>query len=201
MRTAILITPTSKTIPVFEEADYIGVDAGALLLIENHVPCAFAVGDFDSLDEEALQKVEEVCPVYRHPIMKDETDSELAIQICTEKGYDSIYLYGALSKRLDHTLANIRLMMYRYPKVICFDETQSICVLEPGRHEIIKRYKHVSFFSIEPSILSLQGFLYPLEHQKVFVEDIYCTSNSIVDDVATVLVESGKVLCVQSNDR
>ena len=51
-----------------------------------------AVGDFDSLNEEDLKRI--TCPIERHPIMKDETDSELAIRLC--KDYDTIYLYGGI---------------------------------------------------------------------------------------------------------
>lgn len=104
MTCAVLITPLVDVVPKIENCDYIGVDAGALKIIDQGFPIKMAVGDFDSLSEEDFKRI--TCPIERHPIMKDETDSELAIRLC--KDYDTIYLYGAMQGRIDHTIANIR---------------------------------------------------------------------------------------------
>lgn len=199
MKTACLITPLSKNIPEFSDVDYIGVDAGALRLLENGYSMRFAIGDFDSMDENDLNRISTVCEVIRHPVMKDETDTELALRICTQMGYEKIILHGALHGRLDHTIANIRLLMYQYSNLICMDENQKIFVLEKGEHELHYDYTHVSFFAIDESVLSLSGFLYPLDKHSLHVSDIFCISNTIVSDVGIVSVHSGKVLCVQTN--
>ena len=80
MTCAVLITPLVDVVPIIEGCDYIGVDAGALKIIDQGLPIKMAVGDFDSLNEEDLKRI--TCPIERHPIMKDETDSELAIRLC-----------------------------------------------------------------------------------------------------------------------
>ncbi len=61
-------------------------------IIDQGFPIKMAVGDFDSLSEEDFKRI--TCPIERHPIMKDETDSELAIRLC--KDYDTIHLYGGM---------------------------------------------------------------------------------------------------------
>ena len=94
MTCAVLITPLVDVVPKIENCDYIGVDAGALKIIDQGFPIKKAVGDFDSLSEEDFKRI--TCPIERHPIMKDETDSELAIRLC--KDYDTIYLYGHARK-------------------------------------------------------------------------------------------------------
>ena len=86
MTCAVLITPLVDVVPKIENCDYIGVDAGALKIIDQGFPIKMAVGDFDSLSEEEFKRI--TCPIDRHPIMKDETDSELAIRLC--KDYDTI---------------------------------------------------------------------------------------------------------------
>ena len=91
MTCAVLITPLVDVVPIIEGCDYIGVDAGALKIIDQGLPIKMAVGDFDSLNEEDLKRI--TCPIERHPIMKDETDSELAIRLC--KDYDTIYPIAA----------------------------------------------------------------------------------------------------------
>lgn len=59
-----------------------------------------------------------------------------------EKGYDEIVLYGALSGRIDHTFANIRLLMYRYPHLVLLDDRQKITLLSKGEH-VIKKHIHM----------------------------------------------------------
>ena len=118
MRKVYLVTPLSKKIPVDHKADYIGIDAGALRILEADLPLKMAVGDFDSMSEKDFKSLEQICPIERHPVMKNETDAELGIWIAQKLGYDKIVLYGALSGRIDHTELNIRMISYLYPEVI-----------------------------------------------------------------------------------
>lgn len=199
MKKVCLVTPLAKHIPDFEGFTYVGVDAGAYRLLEENKTPAFAIGDFDSMSQEELTSLQQTCPLVQHPIMKDQSDTELAIETVLEQGAESIIVYGALGSRMDHSIANIRLMMYRYPQIVLMDEFQVMTVLTQGKHAIEKTHPHVSFFPIEPSILSLQGFLYPLSSASLEMKDIYTLSNTIVEKKGTVIVEKGQVLCVQSS--
>lgn len=197
MKTAILVTPLAKDVPDFDDADYIGVDAGALIILESNHELKLAVGDFDSMSDLDFKRLE--CPIVRHPVMKDETDSELALRLC--KGYDRIILYGGLTGRIDHTIANIRLIMYRFPNVILMDDKQMIRVFKEGNYVIDNTYQHISFYAIEKSKITLSGFLYNLNSTSISESDIYTTSNSLAEDEGLVKVEKGRILCVQSNWR
>jgi thiamine pyrophosphokinase len=69
------------------------------------------IGDLDSTDpalvgELRLQGVQ----IMQFPREKDETDLELALNVCLEKGIKTIYLVAALGGRLDHLLGNILLL-------------------------------------------------------------------------------------------
>lgn len=57
MTCAVLITPLVDVVPVIQDCDYIGVDAGALKIIDQGFPIKMAVGDFDSLKEEDLKEL------------------------------------------------------------------------------------------------------------------------------------------------
>lgn len=197
MKKAILVTPLAKTIKRIEGALYIGVDAGALRILDNKLPLAFAVGDFDSIDNEAFSRLD--CPIYRHPIQKDETDTQLAISMCVEKGITDITINGGVEGRLDHTLANLSLMIHSDLNIRFLDENQEVFMLREGVHFIDNSYQHVSFFAVEPSILTLKGFLYPLSKGIVNVNDIYTVSNSLVEERGSIQVHKGKVICVRTN--
>lgn len=199
MKQALLITPKSHSVPTLEDVDYIAVDAGALLILQAGLPIQFAVGDFDSMSEEDYAYVCSQTRVYKHPIEKNETDSELALRLAKEQGYTNIVLWGAISGRLDHTIINLGLMMYRDDSLVLMDENQKITLLEKGRYTLAARYQHVSFFALEAGEISLENFKYPLEHRKVTCSDLYLSSNSFLGKEGIVTVHSGKFLCVESN--
>ena len=82
----------------------IAVDGGFAHLEAIGVKPDMAVGDFDSLGY-----VPQCRRVSRHPVKKDKTDMELAIEKALFWKQDNLYVYGGLSGRLDHTLANLQL--------------------------------------------------------------------------------------------
>lgn len=82
----------------------IAVDAGFSHLEKIGVAPDMAVGDFDSLGY-----VPQCRRVSRHPVKKDKSDMELAMEKALEWSHDNLVVYGALSGRLDHTVANLQL--------------------------------------------------------------------------------------------
>lgn len=83
----------------------IAVDRGYASLKRIGVEPDVAVGDFDSLGFTPS------CPVRTFPVEKDASDMELAMREARSRGCDEVLLYGAFSARLDHTLANVQVMM------------------------------------------------------------------------------------------
>ena len=66
--------------------------------------CDVAIGDFDSLGYVPQARI-----VSRHPVKKDKSDLELALDRVASYGFDEVVIYGALGGRLDHTLSNLQL--------------------------------------------------------------------------------------------
>ncbi len=180
-------------------ADYIGVDAGVLHLLGQGIMPVLAVGDFDSMTSAQLEQIKNSIDIEKEPVMKAETDSQLALMLAKERGYEQIILAGAFGGRIDHTIANLRLMEYQDPSLILWDEGQIAFCLKSGVHALKNEYRNVSFFALEPTVLSLHGFLYPLEKRRIVPGDIYTISNSILDEEGTVIIESGSVLCIMTN--
>ncbi|WP_304533264.1 thiamine diphosphokinase, partial [Faecalibaculum rodentium] len=115
-RPLILVTPATTVIPDVHGADYAAVDAGLLTLTEQGINPVFACGDFDSLKTPLDPcDVPEGCRLLRFPAEKNESDSQLAVQEAIHLGYDPVILTGSLSGRIDHTLANIRLLTHHHP--------------------------------------------------------------------------------------
>jgi len=85
----------------------IAVDGGFLRAQAAGVAVHVLVGDLDSLPEAPLPTGLEVV---RHPMEKDATDLELALDYAVSLSPEKLHLFGALGERLDHTLANLNLL-------------------------------------------------------------------------------------------
>lgn len=83
----------------------IAADGGFTYLKELGIDPDVLMGDFDSLEQ-----VPEHRKLIRHSPIKDDTDMALAAAYALEQGYDTLFLYGGLGGRLDHTIANLQLL-------------------------------------------------------------------------------------------
>jgi thiamine pyrophosphokinase len=83
--------------------------AAAFLAREGLVPQA-VVGDFDSLDESlAAALAGQGVELIRHPVRKDVTDGELAVEEALRRGAGELVLAGATGA-LDHTLGHLAIL-------------------------------------------------------------------------------------------
>ncbi|NLZ61732.1 MAG: thiamine diphosphokinase, partial [Acholeplasmataceae bacterium] len=117
-----------------EEADefIVGVDSGLAYLVENSLRIDLAIGDFDSLSPELLEKVmASSAKVIRLGKAKSMTDLAFAIDyLYNSMDYDKVEVYGGLGGRIDHLQANINLLK-RYD--LSFrDDNHHIYVLAKG---------------------------------------------------------------------
>lgn len=200
MSKVILVANLCESIPVVEDADYIGVDKGAFLCMEKRIPLLYAIGDFDSLNENQFKQLKEYTKIIQLHCEKNETDGEYAIRFAHEQGYDEIEIYGITGGRQDHFIAMINLLKYSNIPFTIKDDQNNIYSLTKGVHEIIKNSKYISFFACEPLEMTMNGVKYPLQNKKIIEQDIYLVSNEILKDIATINI-SGKILVFECNDK
>lgn len=85
----------------------IAADAGYLHLKQLNIEPHILLGDFDSM------QLPDGTDAIVHPVVKDDTDTMLAIKLGFEKGYKDFVVYGALGgERTDHTVANLQSLAY-----------------------------------------------------------------------------------------
>ena len=88
----------------------LAADGGARFLAELGMTPAAVVGDFDSLDEAtAVRLQDEGVELLRHPVRKDVTDGELAVEEAVRRGAGEVLLAGATGA-LDHTLGHLAIL-------------------------------------------------------------------------------------------
>ena len=86
----------------------IAADAGYLNVQKAGLRPDVIIGDFDS-----SKKPNTDTPIETFPILKDDTDTMLAIKYGFNSGYKRFAIYGGLGgERTDHTIANIQSLAY-----------------------------------------------------------------------------------------
>lgn len=188
---------------------YVGIDRGALFLVQQKKQLALAVGDFDSLTSEerkfVFQKAETVVTAAAE---KDDTDTQLALHsIFTQYPEAQITLIGATGGRLDHLLANIwlgvepRFAPFMQQITLC-DYQNHLSYLPAGKHIIkkISGMKYLAYCCLTPvSQLTLTKSKYTLQQVDVLQPTSYA-SNEFIGDIAEIEFTSGVVAVIQSRD-
>lgn len=160
-------------------APFVGIDKGVSYLLAQNIIPIMAIGDFDSIDLESYQKLEELkIKTIKLNVEKDESDLEAAIKYFYQD-YQTINVYGALGKRIDHTLININLLK-KYHKLVFYDDFSKVFILKKGRHLIQPEFSYYSFFAIEnDTYLDLINFKYELNNYHLQLDDSLCLSNEL----------------------
>ena len=89
----------------------VAADGGLRFALAHGVHVDTLVGDFDSLGEAEVVAAERSGVfVERHPVRKDETDGELAVEAALAQRPSEIVLAGALGGGLDHVVGHLALL-------------------------------------------------------------------------------------------
>lgn len=174
--------------------DYvIAVDAGYAYLQGIGVRADVALGDFDSLGHVPTD-----VPVVRHPTIKDDSDMALAMDYAAGQGFDELFVYGGLGRRLDHTLANLQvfaLFSERGLHVTAVDDSCTLRLLTgPDSFDIPARGAGtVSVFAACDEALGVfeTGMKYSLQGATLTNRTSLGLSNELQGEPACISVERG----------
>lgn len=174
----------------------IGCDRGALHAINNNIIPDIAIGDFDSVNKNEYELIEnKIKKIIKLNPVKDESDTHEAIEYV--KNYDLIEVLGGISgKRIEHLFSNI-IDLINYNNVIMKDKYSLIEIINNNDYSFRKEYKYVSIFAIDDSLISLKGFKYNISDYLLKRNDPLCLSNEIINN-PKIDIKSGKLLVIYS---
>ncbi|MBY7143679.1 thiamine diphosphokinase [Virgibacillus sp. NKC19-3] len=187
---------------------WIGADRGAWTLTKNQIPIEYAIGDFDSINEEEKDAIQKNTKVFvEYPPEKDETDIELALLQSYELCPNQIYLFGVTGGRIDQELVNIQLLYSIVTKGIqgvMIDKSNYLELTLPGEHVVRHddNYPIISFIPFSQHVrgLHLSGFRYSLVGQTISWGSTLCISNRLLLNNGTFSYKEGILLLVKSCD-
>ena len=183
-------------------------DGGALNAQQFGLTPKTIIGDLDSLNAEQVEEFARAgVEILRFPVDKDETDLELALNWCVDKGASSIIIFGALGGRFDQTLANVYLLALQGLEGIqieLVDGEQNIQLLRPGTHKI--EGSAGDTISLIPlgglaSGITTKDLKYPLREESLQFGPARGISNMMLCDSASLAFRSGLLLLVHTCGR
>lgn len=184
-------------------AAIICADGGARHLEAAGLLPVLIIGDMDSLDS-ASQKYykEKGCRIIHRPRRKNETDTELALHEAFRMKPTEVWIWGALGNRIDHTLANISLLIQgkgRGIEVKLVDEWCELFLIDRRKVITGKIGQTLSLFPFAGSAtgITLTGFEYPLKKAAMEAGRPYGVSNRLMAEQSIVEVDSGYLLAVR----
>lgn len=184
--------------PAFQPDDLlIAADAGYLHLQKVGIEPHILLGDFDSMS--APEKKD----IIVHPVMKDDTDTMLAVKLGFERGYTEFVVYGALGgERTDHTVANIQTLAFIADKGgrgTLVGNGEYFTLIKNAEIEVVKGENPIfSVFAYggDADGVTINGSLFDVENVSLSPFFPLGVSNKIKEEKVCISVENGCLLIV-----
>ncbi len=177
-------------------------DGGARHLYPLDLVPELIIGDMDSLEPDLQEHFTRAGSRFlRYPAAKDETDTQLALEYACRAGAEEIRIYGAMGRRIDHTLGNISLLAVALKhgiRTVLVDETCEVFVVR-GRHEVLgEAGQTLSIFPFGQRAegITLEGFAFPLRDATLEIGSTLGVSNRLTGKRGIVTVTGGALLVI-----
>ena len=184
----------------------IGADKGSEYLYDYEIMPNIILGDFDSISEEKLKKIEEKqVEIIKFPLEKDYTDTEIAIMEAMKRGADTIYLFGGLGTRADHSLGNIGLLLTTKNKgarLLIVDDHNKIYLADKNMSLNGSQGEIISFHALSDVVkgFEIRGAKYNLNSYDMHLLDPRAVCNEFIDTPINIKYESGELLIIHAID-
>jgi thiamine pyrophosphokinase len=182
----------------------LAADGGAQHCLALGITPDVLIGDFDSLDPQQRQTLEQAgAVVIPHPAQKDETDLELAMRYAIDAGAVEIVIFGGMGERWDQSLANLLL-----PTLPAMDTVRVFLTSGPQTATIVKagetytlrghRGDTVSLIPLAGNAIGVttEGLKYTLHDEILVFGSTRGISNVLQCEEAAVHLREGMLACI-----
>lgn len=199
-RAVIILNGSFRMTPALrrevETGFVVAADGGCGRLVRHGMMPHLVVGDFDS---GAPPKG---IPVERHPVLKDETDGELAIARVLEAGYRVITVVGSFGGRYDMAIGHVALLRQaagQGARAVLTDGRQAAFLVPRRRVQIGPMGQRLSIIPLGPEArLCSDGLKWPLDEVRLTWDTMRGLSNQVVAEGAWIRLAAGQALAVTS---
>lgn len=182
-----------------KEDDYvIFCDSGLSHMERLGVTPSLIVGDFDSHINPNMA-VETIVL----PCKKDDTDTVFAVKEALQRGFEEFLLLGVVGGRLDHTIANVSILVMLKEQGKTGYIVDDYSIMEMVADETVYVQDNCSFFSLlnvtgTAEGITIKNAKYPLVNGSIACNYQYGTSNEVIEgQTAEITVTNGNLLLIR----
>ncbi len=185
---------------------FICADGGGMHAYNMGLTPDVLIGDFDSISKEVLNYFrEKSSQIISCPSEKDETDTQLAVEYAVSKGASEICMTGSIGSRLDHTYANVGLLVWLLGKGVkgCIkDSSNEVFVTDRYIRLEGKPGDEVSLLALTSRVSGIytKGLQYKLEDDQLYIDSPRGISNVFTAAEAEITISEGLLLVCRSLD-
>ena len=184
----------SNVIDLAKEKLIIAADGGADRLLKHNITPNVVIGDFDSISDKSITKLEEWLVSNRN-IQK--TDLEKAVDYAIEKGATEIQIIGWSGGRIDHTLAALGLAFNSLISLI--DEQFTVEAVKDSKRIEGPETTLFSLIAMPEARVSGSGARWNLQHEKLNMGGRGIHNEIGPTGTTTIDCHSGNLLLIQGN--
>lgn len=159
------------------------------------------VGDFDS-HPKPHRSVETLIL----PREKDDTDTVFAVKEGLRRGFDEFLLVGVVGNRLDHTVANLGILLFldnREKKALMVDDYSEMEIVGKNPVFVDDRFSYFSVMNVfgKTGKINIENSKFPLKDGKITPDFQYGVSNEVLPGkIAKITVGEGRGLLIKVRD-
>jgi thiamine pyrophosphokinase len=183
-------------------ATVVAADSGLEQALRLGIKVDVVVGDFDSVDPDALLAAERAgTAVERHPAEKDHTDLELAVLAAQRLRATRVIVVGGWGGRIDHALANLLLLAnpdYAPLHLEAIDAGGRVVAIHDRAELVGAPGAIVTLLAVggPATGVTTHGLRYRLQGETLLPGSTRGVSNVFLDASAIVSLESGALLAL-----
>lgn len=200
--TAGLPEPARRALERLRADLVVAADSGLHLATSLGWSPGLVIGDMDSVDPGALaHAVASGAEVRRHPVDKEATDLELALETVLAEEVDSVTVVGSDAGRMDHLIGGVLTLAaprFSRMRVDAWLGGVHVCVVRDARQIMGRPGDPVSLLAVNGAARGVRtsGLRWPLYGELLEPGTSRGVSNEFLDDVAHVSIDDGCVVVV-----
>lgn len=157
------------------------------------------IGDFDSHEKPALPVETIVLPCEKY-----DTDTMAAVREMISRGFDDFLLLGIFGNRMDHTLANVYILLWldnRGKKALAVDDFSEFSIISLSPAYITDSYPYFSLLAIDGNAegIVIKNAKYTVLENGELISDYQCavSNEPLPGQTAEITVEKGVLLLIK----